>query len=449
MLTYTDQGTGKKVMIDPLNITLPGFAPGQLSDVSMDMIVKTEGSSMGLKGRAQAKAIPSEGVFELSNVSSSITMSAAALRDDVKVSLSGQGRFNTKEQSLSLNVPELKLGWSGTEFTGKTKIDGKFSSPVASFSVNAQKVNMDTLLAGVKKDEKQDKNKPLLPVEMLQSLNMNGDVKIAELIFSDLSLKNVEAEISAKNGLVNIAPITADIYEGRANASVRIDATKTVPAFVLKNEVTGVEMGQVLLAKMGDDYITGKANVSYDITATGNTMPALQNSAGGLAKFNFGEGYINKWQVSRLLNQAIAFFESGALAKEQAEDKIYFTALKGSFKGQNGVFTNSDTVMTGPKIYALGAGLVNLPDQFVDYKIRAGMGSEPDPQGSHIPISMKGPFSKVDYGLDTSALLENKVKEKIQDKLMDKLGGEPGEDGTASPEAEAVNQLLDGFFGGQ
>ena len=150
-------------------------------------------------------------------------------------------------------------------------------------------------------------------------------------------------------------------------------------------------------------------------------MNALNRSAGGQLQFDFGKGYINKWQLSRLMNQAIAYFETGKL-DQNASDKIYFTSLDAVFTGQGGVFKNSDLVLIGPKSHALGSGSVNLAAQSVDYTVRVGGGDNPEKfaKKSHLPVRMTGPFSKPAYSIDMQALMQDAVGQKIEEKIEEK-----------------------------
>lgn len=459
-VSYSDRATGKTVTIDPLNLTLPGYKPGQAADMTVGMTVKNGESTMEINGKALAKASPDTGAFELSNLNAAIGMSAPALKEPVQVKLKGNGSLNSKTQDIALNIPDLAVNWAGTDIKGKADIKGKLPSPLTTFEASASSVSLDNLLAGLKQDGTKNPDKPLLPVDLLRGLNLNGKIAIGTFLVNGLTINNVQATIGAKNGLINIAPMTADFYEGKANASLSIDAKGSTPAFTIKNTVTGVEIGHVLKAKMGDDYITGKANIEYDLNSTGNSIDAIKQASGGKFAFNFGEGYINKWQLSRLLNQAIAFFKTGAVAGD-APDKIYFTALNGTFTGQNGVFRNNDTVMTGPEVHALGAGTVSLAANMVDYKIKVGLGTEADVERKHLPIAITGPLSKPQYKLDTKAMVTDRVKEKLQDQIMKKLGGNESKEGAAaategaettepaapSPEQDAAKKLIDGLFG--
>lgn len=453
-VTYSDRSTGKTVLIDPLNITLPGFVPGKKTDVDLDMVVKSSDSIMKISGTAVATASPQEGLLSLSRVKTAIIMQAASLKDSIEVDLSGNGTVNSKTQEIDLDIPALKVGWSGTEITGKTGISGKFSAPVAAFSANSASINLDDLLAGIKKDGSGNSEKPLLPVELLRSLNAKGDIGITELVFNGLTIRDVSAKIGADSGLVNIAPITANFYEGMAKGGLTINVRGAEPVLALENDINGVQVGDVMKAKMGDDYITGVANIKYDLASRGNSIGAIEKNAEGTFRFNFGDGYINKWQLSRLLNQAIAYFETGQIP-QGAPDKIYFTSLDGTFTGQNGVFRNSDTVMKGPKIHALGAGTVNLAARNVDYTVNVGLGAEASPSARHIPIRINGPLTAPRYALDTQALVTDTIKDKLKDRLLDKLGGKEKAEGTAADDTtaatpeNAAKQLLDNFLGGR
>ncbi|PJB69310.1 MAG: hypothetical protein CO093_10745 [Alphaproteobacteria bacterium CG_4_9_14_3_um_filter_47_13] len=450
---YEDQGSDKTFVIDPLNITLPEYSADTVTNIAFNMTLKASDSTLKINGMTKAEASPKEGALYLSNLKIETVATSGSLKESITVNLSGSGRMNIKTQDMNLNIPNMGISWPGTDIKGKANIEGKFSAPFGSFNASSSSVNLDSLLAGIRKEDKKNKDKPLLPVDMLRSLNLDGSLSIETLVLNELSINNVQAKINAKDGAINIAPLTADFYEGKANAVVSINTRSAAPVLTLKNEITGIEIGDVLKAKMGDNYITGKADISYDLSGVGNTVTALQNAANGTVSFNFSDGYINKWQLSSLMNQAIAFFESGAI-EQNVSDKVYFTNLSGTFAGNEGVFLNDDLILTGPKMNALGSGEVNLAAQTVDYIIKIGLGTETKTSGKRLPIRMNGSLTNPSYSLDTQALIIDTAKDKLEKTLLKKLENKEStapENKEAEPSSpdEAAKKLIEGFLGGQ
>lgn len=467
---YTDKAKGESWTIDPLNMTLPGFKPGANTNIRIDMAMK-RGDDLTVRVNASAamNAAPAAGTFTLSGAQADINVTAPALARDAAIKLRGDMALDTKNQTAE--GKDIKLSWQGTNITSSIKITN-FKTPKVSFTATAPTLDMDSLTAAFAKKEKAaNDNKDLMPFDLLRTLGLDGTIRIDTLKMAGLTATTLNAKINAANGQLKIAPVTGNLYEGTLSAAVTIDARNNTPSLAAKADLKDIQVGPVLAAKAGDDYLTGKAAFAMDLQSRGRTMTALRNAAGGTFGFDFGEGYINKWQLSKRINQAIAYFETGTLS-ENVPDKIHFTSLDGKFTGQNGVFRNSDLVLLAPRSHALGGGTVNFAQNIVDYTVRVGLGDDPEKlkDSRHIPVRISGPLNKPQYGLDVQALVGQKVEEKKQEllnKAFEKLSGQdkktttpegaaPAAPDTATPAPETPapqkkdprEELLKGILGG-
>ena len=437
---YTDKAKGESWTIDPLNLNLPGFKPGSSTPVKIDMTMK-RGDDMAVRVNATAtmNAALGDGVFTLSGAKADIDIKSVALARNAAVKLRGDMILNNKTQTLE--GKDIKITWDGTNISSAVKVTN-FKEPRISFTAAAPSLDIDNLMGALAKKEKAaNDNKDLLPFDLLRTLGIDGTITIETLKMAGLAANGVNATIAANGGQLKIAPVTARLYEGSLNAAVTVDARNNTPSLAVKGDLKDVQVGPILAAKMGSDYLTGKAGFKIDLQSRGRSMSALRSAAGGSFGFDFGEGYVNKWQLSRLINQAIAYFETGQLT-ENVSDKIHFTSLDGNFTGQNGVFRNNDLVLLAPRSHALGSGTVNFAQNNVDYTVRVGLGDDPAKitGAKHIPVRISGPLAKPQYGIDVQALVGQKVEEKKQEllnKAFDRLSGQDKKAAPAEPSAAA------------
>lgn len=412
-VTYIDKAAGKTTTINPLNLKIPSYASGREIEVAADMMIQNPAPAKPMSFDVSTTIKPDldKGELTFRNLKAHVDLGGA------KASATAGVVVNTKSETITIS--NLETGWQGTNVKGNATVKG-FKQPSVTFDMSSPSVDLDALLP---KDQGQakDDDKALLPVEMLRTLTLDGKIAIGTLKASGLSMSDFKTKVSARDGVLKASPLTLNTYDGTLASDIQIDARNASPSFTLKGGLKSMEVGKLLTAKMGQDYLTGVANVTFDLNARGNSMNALNRSAGGQLQFDFGKGYINKWQLSRLMNQAIAYFETGKL-DQNASDKIYFTSLDAVFTGQGGVFKNSDLILIGPKSHALGSGSVNLAAQSVDYTVRVGGGDNPEKfaKKSHLPVRMTGPFSKPAYSIDMQALMQDAVGQKIEEKIEEK-----------------------------
>jgi len=416
-VTYIDKAAGKTTAINPLNLKIPSYASGRDIDVALDMVVQNPAPAKPIKLDVTTTVKPDlgKGEFTFRNLKANVDLGGA------KASATAGVVVNTKSEEIK--ITNLETGWQGTNLKGNATVKG-FKEQSVTFDMSSPSVDLDALLPKPAAGTPKDNNKQLLPVDLLRKLSLDGKVTIGTLKTADLTLSNVVVPVKADKGVLNISPLTLNMYDGALSSNIQIDARNAAPAFSMKGDLKGLEMGKLLTAKMGQDYVTGTSNVKFDLNSRGNSMNALNSNAGGQISFDFGKGYINKWQLSKLLNQAIAYFETGKL-DQAADDKVYFTSLDGTFTGQNGVFRNENLVLIGPKSHALGSGSVNLGAQTVDYTVRVGGGDNPEKFGKkkHLPVRMTGPFSKPAYSIDMQALIQDVAGEKIEEKKQELMDG--------------------------
>lgn len=416
-VTYIDKTTGATTFIDPLNLKIPRYAQGRAVDVALSMAITGKAGAKPTKLDVNTTVKPDlkNATYSLQNLKADIDLGGT------KASATAAVMVDARAEQIS--VTKLAALWQGTEVTGNATIKG-FKNPHVRFDLASSGVNLEALFPA-NPAAKADKNKPLLPLDLLRALTLEGAVKIGTLQAAGLRMSDVKFDVDADKGLLKINPLRLNMYDGTLSTIVQIDARGNSPAYNLNGTLKGLAVGKLLVAKMGEDYVTGISDVTFDLNSRGNTMNALSGNAGGMINFDFGKGYINKWQLSRLMNQAISYFENGQL-DQNASDKIYFTSLDATFNGTNGVFRNDDLVLIGPKSHALGAGSVDLGAQRVDYVVKVGSGDNPEKfaKKKHLPVRMSGPFAKPSYAIDMQTLIEDVAGEKIEEKkqeVMQKL----------------------------
>lgn len=470
-LTYEDKKTGQKWAADSVNVTLPGFKPGASTPIKVAMNIKGgDNMQVNVDASGTMKAAPAAGTFALTGMQARIGLSAPGLTKPVTIAMHGDMMLDQKAEKL--NADNFKISWDGTDITTSLGISG-FVQPHVTFKAAAENIDVDSLGAAFKKKEAAaNDNKDLMPFDLLKKLVLNGSLSVNNLKMSQLSAQNLSADIRSENRILKIEPIKAGFYDGTMTGAVNVNLQSDTPTITVKGDLQKLQVGKLMQAKTGQDYLSGLANFNIDLKSTGRNVASIKRSAGGLFTFDFGEGYINKWQLSKRINQAIAYFETGKL-DENASDKIYFTSLDGKFTGQNGVFSNSDLVLLAPKSHALGAGKVDLGANKVDYNLRVGLGDDPAnlTDSRHLPIRITGPLSQPQYGLDMQALIQDVAGEKIEkkkdellNKALGKLTGSKEEpatttngaapaDGAAATEEQPASeadpaQMLKGLFGG-
>ena len=282
-----------------------------------------------------------------------------------------------------------------------------------------------------------------IPNEALRRLDVIGRVTIGKLKAANLNLSEVDMSVKAKDGVIRLHPIDANLYSGTYRGNVTLDARGKSPRTSVEENLTGVLAGPLLQDLQGTGRLTGKANVNIAMRTEGATADEVKRSLNGSATFAFTDGAINGVNVARMIREAYARIKGAKLPPEETEQKTDFSELRGSMHVINGVATNNDFIVRTPLLRINGKGTMNLPAETVDYRVAAtivttlkGQGGEElkDLVGIPIPIHVTGNVADPTYALDTDALAEALAKSKIEDVIDERIGD------------DAVKGLLKGLF---
>lgn len=258
--------------------------------------------------------------------------------------------------------------------------------------------------------------------EGLRNLLVNGDLTVAKLIKDTLLVTDIAMHIKMQDGVLDINPLTAKLYQGLANNNINVDLRGAAPKIKAKLDVKGFQVGDYLQAAMDKNVIEGTANVSAALRLTAADADTIKRSLNGTAAFNVSEGALKGINIPDMIRRAKATL-SGQAPPPASDQKTDFTELSGTAKIIDGLVSNNDLTMKSPLLRIGGDGNANLPQEQINYLVTAkliasltGQGGDDlkDLVGVAIPIRITGSFSEPDWELDLKSVLEEEVKGQVK-----------------------------------
>jgi len=281
---------------------------------------------------------------------------------------------------------------------------------------------------------------PLFPVELLRQLNIDGQLRIGEILANGVKLTNIILNLKGKDGLVQLAPIKSDFYNGKLDISSTIDVREDTPKIKLNQDFKQINLGQLLQDATGTQEFTGTANISSNITSSGNLQSVLIKNSNGNAKLLVTDGHIKKLDILHTLRKAQAIYKGESLPSKQQEANTEFTELKGTMKIKNGVINNNDLSSKSPVMALTGKGYVDLPKEYLDYTLSVQLLNTlsidektdgTDYRSYKIPYTIKGKFNELSQQADMKKVLaeqaKNEIKKSLQKKLNKQFEGQAGD----------------------
>jgi uncharacterized protein involved in outer membrane biogenesis len=319
----------------------------------------------------------------------------------------------------------------------------------------------------------------LIPVETVRMLDLDGRARIGTLKVRNLTLGEAAISAQAKDGVLTVRPSVARLYEGGYIGHLRVDARNAEAALSMDEVLSNVQIGPLLKDLRGAAPLTGLANISAKLNASGNTENAIRRSLGGEAAFSFTDGAIVGLDTAQTLCQWLAGSAAQSLKPEDliasavnlaksaaktkanvSEAKTEFAELRGTVQVASGTARNADLSLKSPLVRIEGEGQADLASETLDYLARPvlvascqGQGGKraADLIGVPVPVRIHGPLAALKYeiklGSTVSALIGGKQGASAGEAAAGgatagKIGAAAAGVGAAAAGAAVLDKLL-------
>ncbi|MDX9951305.1 MAG: AsmA family protein [Methylophilaceae bacterium] len=365
-----------------------------------------------------------------------------------KYRLSGLN-MGIKADGERLNVSPFAVKLDESQIKGSFGIS-RFEKPIYHFDVDIDKLDADRYIAKSETKPAEAAGKPATdtPIDLsaLKSINADGELRIGWLNLANVKSTNVRIKLKADDGVAQLAPFSANLYEGAMNGSLQVDARAT-PQIAFKQNMTGIAIGPLLVDAINNDMLSGKGNLNLDVTTSGATVNTLKKSLNGTAGLKLTDGAVKGIDIAgtiRGYKDKLSSLKGEASVEGDKTQKTDFSEMTATFNIKDGIARNDDLDMKAPLFRIAGNGQVDIGNETIDYlakptivKSLAGQGGAglDELSGVTIPVKVTGTFAKPKYALDFAGVATAIAKKKV----IDKVGGEKG---------EAVQKLLEGDAAG-
>lgn len=389
-----------------------------------------------------------------------------------------------------IHLKPLAIRLDETTLNGALTIDD-FSTLAIRFDLQADAIDADRYLPPT--ESKQNKSTRIakstpaapnasasrtipLPLGALRTLDVQGKARIGKLTIANLQLSDLSLDLNAKDGVIRAHPIKMNLYQGSYSGDVGIDARGDAIRISFDKQLASVRIAPLLRDFQGDDPLSGKLWIAFDIDAAGANLEDIKKTMTGNANFKFEDGMVKGFDIVRMICKAAkatrdadnfgeavgAVLESLDTDSDEDISKTEFQELRGRLpitRGRIGI--NNTLALKAPLLRVngkdgaidLGKGRLDnvrfIVESFSSCKGQGGKELD-ELRGLEIPITCNGPMEAKSC-FDTEAIIQSvieaigdrlkeKTKEKVQekvekilleelgDKLGDKLGNQATED---------------------
>ncbi len=276
-------------------------------------------------------------------------------------------------------------------------------------------------LRTAKEQSKSKKAEPEQPFDLsvLKTLNVEGSVRIGSLKAANVKVAQLRMDLKARNGQVNIAPLSARLYQGNIDGKASVNAETY--SFSINEKLTGIDTAPLLKDAADLEVVEGKGNIVLDLTAQGNTVSGLKKALNGNVSVNLANGAIKGINLDKLV-QGVQNLSKDSKAQTLGVDKSEktpFSEFKATFKVRNGVAHNEDLAVTSTVLRVTGKGDIDIGHDNLNYNAKAIFAKTEHGKTATLPVNVSGAFDDLKFKVDYSALLTDVAKQKLDEKKDD------------------------------
>ncbi len=308
----------------------------------------------------------------------------------------------------------------------------------------------------------------------LKTIDADLDFAVNALSVGGLNIGRSALGIGLAGGRMRANLKQLALYGGNGTGVISLSGASGTPQFGLDLSFVGVQAEPFLTDAARFNRLSGTGNIAFKVAGAGRSQRAWMHSLGGTAQIKLEDGAIkgiNLAEIARTIQSALTGSAVGGAAKTD------FAELSGTFVIRGGVAANKDLKLLNPFVRLNGAGIIDIGNQTIDYRVEPkavrsgeGQGGKGDIAGFGIPFRIRGPWSNPSYEPDLTGVLNTTVDSILKgknplDSLKESTGlsdfvpelvgkkkpqqeGAPPADPNKKPEKPNPLDELKGLFGG-
>ncbi|MDJ0926152.1 MAG: AsmA family protein [Gammaproteobacteria bacterium] len=363
--------------------------------------------------------------------------------------LEASGKWQAAGDSYQLS--DLTLQLDDTQISGSAGIRN-LASPRFRVALTGDQLNVDRYLppetdgAAVEEVSAAAAEEADLATEQLRQLVLDGSLKLGEVIVAGARLQQLRADVTARNGVITLDPMSAQLYDGSYNGRIQLDVTGNQPRIDLDQTLDAVQIGGLLTDMLDVEQLKGLVKADIKLNGTGLTQAELTRSLAGTLSFDLADSLYDGMDIWYEIRRVRARIKRDPVPEREGPAQTQITALAFGGVIADGVMRSERMSGEIPYLKLSGNGTLNLIEQALDYRLNArvfktpqfGAESLDDLTNLTIPLTIGGTIESPRIGVDLEDLLKSVAGQQIRKKILEELGiggdEEQAPDGEAAPE---------------
>ncbi|MFH2123022.1 MAG: AsmA family protein [Pseudomonadota bacterium] len=297
----------------------------------------------------------------------------------------------------------------------------------------ASLVNGEEQTESVAKDEQLKSAPSIIPVHFLKALRLQLDLQLDSLTVGGAELSQVQLKLVGKDGVIQLTPLTATLYDGSIKIEAGINVTENIPQVQIKSNINKVQLAPLFLNTTGKAAISGTALIQADINSSGLSREELLSHLNGTLQLEFLNGDIKPVTILQVIKTTLAMQQQQETPPVTDDEATRFTRLTGSGIFKDGVLYNEDLMAVSESIQMTGAGEIDLARRQIDFRLNLSLLSsllDEDIQlagfkGRIIPYKIFGLTNDLSQEADVITVLRTETGKDLQQESAEHIDQKP------------------------
>ena len=236
----------------------------------------------------------------------------------------------------------------------------------------------------------------------LRHLVLKGNLTAGKIQIKNMVVQNVKATLSAKNGILDFAPVTLQLYGGKLAASVSVNIRKIAPVSHLRLYTKNIQLRPLLQDFGQKDFFSGTVNSKITLRLIGHNSVQIKKSLTGKGDIRIDNGTIVGIDLLAMIRKNVV--SSGTSKSAGKKPETTFSKILAPFSITRGVVYSHTASLASSHVRIDAAGKVDMVKKRLDVRLQPvskGSGKEKKQESeSLVPVRIFGSFSKPEFKPD-------------------------------------------------
>jgi AsmA protein len=317
--------------------------------------------------------------------------------------------------SNALDLTHLQVRLDDTQVQGNLKL-GTGETAALQFDLAVDQIDLDRYRAPADAAPAPVSEASSSSAQSERPWTAAGTLTIQSAKFARLDLSNVRLTLAAKDKVMHLSPIDAQVDGGRLAADVALNRQGLIPVLSVDGQLTGIDMARLLANTAGKGRLSGQATLNLRATGQGENADAFLKTLSGHLSADLADGALEGIDIGYELSVAQALIDKTSAPARNSTGRTPFQAFRLSSQIAGGIAETHDLTIASQALKVAGQGSLNLATKALDLKLVASVITAPA-RNTDIPFKVTGSYAAPIVKPDIEGLAKDQLKQKLQDIL--------------------------------